>query len=516
MNRKSLIALLVILSALSLGGAIATAESPQHQAQAPLGTTFIYQGRLTEDYDPANGVYDFQFRLYNAASRGNQISNTVTKEDVPVFDGLFTVELDFGGDAFNGNARYLEISLRPGDETGVYNLFSPRQLLTSTPQALYSARAPWTGLTSVPAGLNDGDDDTLANLSCNKNQIAQWNGSNWKCSTVSSGGFNWGTSATGTGVGLSLTSTDGTPFYAEGKSDSSPPDGDPDIIVGGKRGIISSDSSVSGSIWVVGDNGDVFIASVGADYRDVHLQSVDQIYIDATDDINIDSQEDVDIDSGKKVLIDSVDDTEITSQRNIEFTPDNDVFIILDENKSDADFWVANDRNATPKLFQVTKDGNVNIFGNLTKGGGSFKIDHPLDPENQYLYHSFVESPDMMNIYNGNIILDENGEAWVELPEWFEALNKDFRYQLTPVGAPGPNLYIAEKIKDNHFKISGGEPSAEVSWQVTGIRHDPFAETNRIPVEETKPPEEQGTYLHPEAYGASPTSEPIGPDGVSQ
>src|SRR5262249_38140051 len=83
-------------------------------------------------------------------------------------------------------------------------------------------------------------------------------------------------------------------------------------------------------------------------------------------------------------------------------------------------------------------NGRVQVTGTLTKGGGSFKIDHPLDPANKYLYHSFVESPDMMNVYNGNILLDANGEAWVELPEWFEALNRDFRYQLTSIGGLAP------------------------------------------------------------------------------
>ncbi len=149
--------------------------------------------------------------------------------------------------------------------------------------------------------------------------------------------------------------------------------------------------------------------------------------------------------------------------------------------------------------------GNVVVSGTLSKGAGSFKIDHPLEPETKYLYHSFVESPDMMNVYNGNAVLDASGAAWVEMPDWFEAVNRDFRYQLTAIGAPGPNLYISEKVSGNQFRIAGGEPGMEVSWMVTGIRHDAFAEKHRIPVEEDKPAQEVGRYLHPDAYGMPAT-----------
>jgi hypothetical protein len=153
--------------------------------------------------------------------------------------------------------------------------------------------------------------------------------------------------------------------------------------------------------------------------------------------------------------------------------------------------------NALAGYFQ----GDVNVTGNLSKGGGSFKIDHPLDPANKYLYHSFVESPDMMNIYNGNVVLDANGEAVVGLPDWFGALNRDFRYQLTCIGGFAP-VYIAEEISNNQFKIAGGKSGMKVSWQVTGIRQDAWANAHRIPVEEEKSEREHGYYIHPELYGA--------------
>jgi hypothetical protein len=161
--------------------------------------------------------------------------------------------------------------------------------------------------------------------------------------------------------------------------------------------------------------------------------------------------------------------------------------------------------------------GAVYVTGLLTKAGGGFKIDHPLDPANKILYHSFVESPDMKNLYDGVATLDANGEAVVQLPTYFGALNKDFRYQLTPIGGP-MNLYIASKVDNNNqFKISGGTPNAEVSWTVTGTRQDPFANANRITPEVDKTPEQVNTYLHPELYGqpASQTMDKPPPEATT-
>lgn len=160
---------------------------------------------------------------------------------------------------------------------------------------------------------------------------------------------------------------------------------------------------------------------------------------------------------------------------------------------------------SSPDGFAGYFSGNVRVTGSIEKAGGSFRIDHPLDPENKYLLHSFVESPDMMNVYNGNVTLDGSGEAAVTLPEWFDALNTDYRYQLTAVGAPGPNLHISQEIAGNAFRIAGGSPGMKVSWQVTGVRNDAWARENRIPVEQFKEGVEQGTYLHPEAFGVSAT-----------
>lgn len=147
--------------------------------------------------------------------------------------------------------------------------------------------------------------------------------------------------------------------------------------------------------------------------------------------------------------------------------------------------------------------GDLRTTGTLSKSAGSFRIDHPLDPANKYLQHSFVESPDMMNIYNGNVVTDALGHATIVLPEYFESLNIEFRYQLTVIGTFAQAI-VQEKVRDNKFTISTDKPYVEVSWQVTGIRNDPYAARHRIEVEVPKQGVEAGTLLHPELHNQSP------------
>ena len=145
-------------------------------------------------------------------------------------------------------------------------------------------------------------------------------------------------------------------------------------------------------------------------------------------------------------------------------------------------------------------DGNIIVNGNVYSNNTSLKMDDPLDPANKYLSHSAVESPDMMNIYNGIVVLDSNGEAIVQMPNWFSALNHEFRYQLTCIGGFAP-VYIAEELANDQFKVGGGRAGMKISWQITGIRQDAWANAHRIPVEEMKNDRERGYYLHPELYG---------------
>ncbi len=180
----------------------------------------------------------------------------------------------------------------------------------------------------------------------------------------------------------------------------------------------------------------------------------------------------------------------------------------------------------------MSPTSNLQVNGSFTAGSKTFMIDHPLDPANKYLYHSCVESPDMMNIYNGNVVTDGAGYATIQLPDWFTALNADYRYQLTVIDDADSNDFVMAKqpvvkvektafltpsegtkttfatgckvvreVFDNAFSIRTSKPYVKVSWMVTGIRQDAYAKANRIRVEVDKEPEHRGYLLHPEAFG---------------
>lgn len=163
-------------------------------------------------------------------------------------------------------------------------------------------------------------------------------------------------------------------------------------------------------------------------------------------------------------------------------------------------------------IFEVLQN-SVLVSGDFTvmNGTKNFQIDHPLDPANKKLRHNAVEGPDYITFYQGRVTLDANGEAVAELPAYFEALNKDVHYQLTCVGGYA-QVYVADEVKDNRFRIAGGKPGLIVSWQITAVRNDPYAARHPYVVEINKKPEERGRFLYPEGYGL-PASMRIGTVG---
>ncbi len=172
-------------------------------------------------------------------------------------------------------------------------------------------------------------------------------------------------------------------------------------------------------------------------------------------------------------------------------------------------YGVANGGVANYGVYGSTNDpqgyagyfyGNMHVNGTLSKSAGSFKIDHPMDPLNKYLVHSFVESPDMANIYSGNVVTDANGTGIVELPSYFEVENIDFKYQLTVIGQFAQAIVLKE-ISQNQFTIKTDKPNVKVSWLVIGVRNDKYAQQHRIVAEPFKAAKDRGKYLNPELFG---------------
>jgi len=458
MKNKLAITMTIAFVALLLlaGGVTAQSLSPEVPETAPLGSAFTYQGRLSEENNPADGDYDFRFILYDDGIGGTQIGSTLGVGDQPVNEGYFTVMLDLGTSVFTGQARWLEVAVRPGSSTGEYDVLSPRQALTAAPYAMYSLNAPWSGIIGMPAGFADGVDNDY--------------------STHDHFGEAWISDVNYYGLWIDNTAND-------------------------SNGLISRATRFG--IW--GEGGDIGV--LGATFGSY-------IILPADTRIGVMGFSDDD-DTGIGVYghgesyggyFKSNSDHGVYGLTNGDWSYISGVYGEATEDHANGVTGWNTAAGVGVYGFSETGyagyfDGPVHITGNLSKGGGGFKIDHPLNPENQYLSHSFVESPDMKNVYDGVVVLDANGEAWVELPAYFETLNKDFRYQLTAIGAPAPGLYVAQEIEDNRFQIAGGLPDLKVSWQVTGIRHDPYAEAHPIQVEEDKTEQELGKYLHPVELG---------------
>ncbi|MEM7032277.1 MAG: hypothetical protein AAF629_22190 [Chloroflexota bacterium] len=163
----------------------AQAPTDKHKGQVSVGTAFSYQGHLMDGGQPANGDYDLQFRLDLTENGNDSIGPTLSKENVPIVDGVFTVALDFGN-VFDGTQLWLEVSVRTSTSTDGYTTLQPRQKISIVPFAAYAVQAEhmsWHGLTDVPASILDGDDDldTLGDLVCSVGQTVYWNGTSWAC-----------------------------------------------------------------------------------------------------------------------------------------------------------------------------------------------------------------------------------------------------------------------------------------------------------------------------------------------
>lgn len=156
-------------------------------------------------------------------------------------------------------------------------------------------------------------------------------------------------------------------------------------------------------------------------------------------------------------------------------------------------------------VFGDTVVEGLNAFGVVTAAVKAFTIDHPTDPTNKILRHYSTESNELTNIYKGNVVFNANGEAIAQLPNYYSKINTNPVYQLTPVGAMMPNLYVKQEMKNNSFVISGGTPGKKVSWTVLAQRNDKYAQhyKDELVNEIDKNESQKGLYLHPETWGVS-------------
>ncbi len=277
MSRKWL-TYFVLLSLLLLAiGGISQAQGVSPQGESPDNVSLsvesvvpngiLYQGRLLDGGSPANDVYDFRFRLFDAQTGGHQIGGTVIRNNVRVRNGLFTVSLSFGSPAFTGDARWLQVEVRPGTSTGPYTVLSPRQPIYPVPYAL-----------SLRPGATVRDDTSSvtlnsfyrlpppASLSWKYGIEASSNGSATNATYIGVGGrgrdigvYGESPSANGYGGKFVNTASGGVALYARAKEDA-----DADLVLGGTastkdNGVISSDPRYPSSDIVIKVNDNVRI-----------------------------------------------------------------------------------------------------------------------------------------------------------------------------------------------------------------------------------------------------------------
>ncbi len=661
-------------------------------AAIPITTSFTYQGVLSEDGAPADGDYDLQFVLFDDESNGNIIGAAITVSDYTVVDGLFTVELDFGAEAFATASAWLEVRVRDAADDGNFTALSPRQSVTAVPYAMHTrgigvddggdveicrgddtfgvtrsltiggarngggtsfgqlifqnyddndptpedyaaaiiqshnanggergdlriyTRGPGDGQGNLgalglsmeikasgavdiagsveiggvfknPADLDRvlsiaGDEtagitlnritnDTTWSIASTSGDLLTWsrdtnNGSLDVMTLTRAGRLNLGAVDTGnvfslqgnggnSAVGITQNEYAGTKAMEFTTSDSADEQATRLVLRGGQddeeieflTGARGSETQV---MVIDGTTGDVSIGggvnnpsnfdrvlslqadgSAAATFTRLDGATTWSLGVNGSNGFNFFRDNDTDTlnvitmtDDGKVGINENSPDAQLeVVGNNTAIRGEADTSLAANffagvrgvaDGGSGTNYGIYGSASGGSISYAGFFDGKVHANGTLSKSAGSFKIDHPLDPANKYLSHSFVESPDMMNIYNGNIVTDGEGFAVVEMPDWFEPLNSDFRYQLTVIGSFARAM-VAEELRDGAFVIQTDEPRIKVSWQVTGIRHDPYAQAHRIPIEEIKPAHERGLYLHPELYGKDASyfvADPVG------
>ncbi len=487
----------------------ASAEEPGQQVQAvtqPV-TTFTYQGRLEVDGVPANGAYDIKFVLWDAETDGS-IKGIIDGEQVPITNGTFSWQLDYGLVAFDGSPRWLEVFVRPDGEGPFESM--DRQELTATPYAIVAATLAlpsWNETEATSAALSvenggagpqaygirgvggadssgiygNGGTNGVVGETSNTNasgvygfNSAAFGGYGVSGRVLGEGAGVYGEAGTG-GIGVR---GEGIGLYAVGVVGLNESPSGRGVVGYGQTGINGqSYGTLCDCIGVLGNLAKIGVRGIGAT-NGVEGQTNSAtgygVYGENTS-------------TGYGVYGKSTSGDGTWGEA-------------LLAGKSGIVGQAAGGANSNFAAYFI---GNVEVLGTVTASTKLFKIDHPLDPAGKWLYHTALESPDMKNLYDGVITTGADGFATVQLPDYFEALNRDFRYQLTVIGGDTwARARMASEVDGNAFVIETDQPNVTVSWQVTGIRHDAYADAHRTEVEVAKTGDELGTCIEPTACPA--------------
>lgn len=517
----------------------------------PVSTAITYQGQLKNAGSPANGDIAMVFRLFDAATDGNQVGPTLTFDGlggnpppVSVTGGLFTVGLDFEAAAYDGQERWLEIVVQGTPLT-------PRQRLAAAPYARYAARsgAPWVPsdinvtLEDLSGRVGIGTDSPFAKLHLQNGELLLGNttdNKNWLFGYLSDSDcfyleeLNVGRHlavANGGNVGIGTTAPqaklqidDGALRLrnnADNKNWEFAYDAANDRLYldefgvgrhvyfanGGKVGIGAPPfSGIPDRLRVADPLAAIFAetyqqggvsltASTSSNRGGTGVYAEARTYFyDEGDPAHDDA-----------IGVHGFAHTYAGSTGAPDFEVNPKAYGVRgDLLKEDAD-WGNLDLHIEWAGVIGTIDGSqgygVYSAGSFAANGlKSFQIDHPLDPQNKVLNHYCAEGPEPLNVYSGTTVTDATGTAWVQLPDYFEAINRDPRYQLTVIGAFAQAI-IGQEVKDNAFLIQTSHANVKVSWEVKAVRNDLFVQRSGAPVEITKSPSQRGKYLTPYLYG---------------
>jgi len=439
-------------------------------------STILYQGRLTQaNGDPITTETAISFKIYPTS---DGVSPLFTKDTslIPDGNGVFTVELGPLNitSHLQGTARYLGITVEDDPE------MIPRQVLTSVPYAVSAENAQNISDNSVTTGkivngaIVNADISNSAAIATSK---ISGTAVNLSATQTISGGktfsnyayFNDSTMrVTSSGIRIGRASAPSTSYLLSAYRNYN--------TTSSRYGIYSSmTNSSTGNLYGLYGRAESSTAGSGGNAYGVNATSVS--------------------DGSSRYGIYSY-----AGGKNLSVATGTSYGIYASGYDGATAYGIYAYGGSATTNWAGYFSGNVHATGSYTSGKSGTVIDHPLDPQNKYLAHSSIQSPDLINVYNGNVVTDANGDALVELPDYFDALNENFRYQLTVIGEFAQAI-IAEEISNNRFMIKTDKSDVKVSWQVTGTRKDAYAKANPSTVEYEKPANEKGFYMHPQAYG---------------